>query len=129
MAYALSVTSPKPFDEALTATRDALAQQGFGILTEIDLQHTLKEKLDADIVPYVILGACRPSSAREAVDVEASVGLLLPCNVVVRYLADDCTAVEAVDPDTMVELSGNDALAAMAADVRGRLSAALEEAR
>ena len=125
MSYALSATVRRPFAEALDATRSALSEQGFGILTEIDLAATLKEKLDADIAPQVILGACRPPLAHAALEAEPSIGLLLPCNVVVRAVGADSTLVEAMDPKVMVTLTGNENLADVAADARERLTAAL----
>ena len=100
--YAIAVTVYRPFGDTLSATRDALATQGFGVLTEIDMQATLQAKLDVDIAPQVILGACRPPLAHAALQVEPSIGLLLPCNVVVRAVDDDHTRVEAIDPDIMV---------------------------
>lgn len=123
--YALSVTVPKPFAETLAATRSALADQGFGVLTEIDLRATLKNKLDVDIAPQVILGACRPPLAYAALQAEPSVGLLLPCNVVVRAVDAETTQVEALDPGVMVTLSGNDALTTIAQEATERLRAAL----
>jgi uncharacterized protein (DUF302 family) len=125
MGYALSTTVHRPFAEALDATRSALSEQGFGILTEIDLAATLKEKLDADIAPQVILGACRPPLAHAALEAEPSIGLLLPCNVVVRTIDDDSTLVEAMDPQIMVSLTGNESLSDVAADAGERLTAAL----
>ena len=124
MGYALSTTVHRPFAEALDATRSALSDQGFGVLTEIDLSATLKEKLDADIAPQVILGACRPPLAHAALEAEPSIGLLLPCNVVVREV-ENGTLIEAMDPEVMVTLTGNENLSAVAADARGRLTAAL----
>ncbi len=100
----------------LEDVRSALGDQGFGVLTEIDLAGTLKEKIDADIAPQVILGACRPPLAHAAVQAEPSIGLLLPCNVVVRSLEDGRTAVEAMDPRVMVTVTGNEALGDVAAD-------------
>ena len=125
MGYALSTTVPSPFGLTLEATRTALADQGFGVLTEIDLAATLKAKLDADIPAQVILGACRPPLAYAAIQAEPSIGLLLPCNVVVRSLDDDSTLVEAMDPAVMVTMTGNEALADVATDARARLTAAL----
>lgn len=125
MSYTLSATVNHPFAPTLVATRSALADQGFGVLTEIDLAATLKAKLDADIPAQVILGACRPPLAYAAVQADPSIGLLLPCNVVVRELGDDTTLVEALDPGTMVTLTGNTDLADIAAEARERLSAAL----
>ena len=103
--YAIAVTVYRPFGETLTATREALAAQGFGVLTEIDMQATLKAKLGVDIAPQVILGACRPPLAHAALQVEPSIGLLLPCNVVVRQVDDDRTRVETIDPDIMVSVT------------------------
>lgn len=125
MSYAISTTVPQPFDATLTAVRGALQEQGFGVLTEIDLKATLKAKLDVDIAPQVILGACRPPLAHAALQAEPSIGVLLPCNVVVRSTSDTETTVEAMDPGTMVELTGNEALAVVASDAETRLRAAL----
>lgn len=125
MPYALSTTVRMPFAHALEATRAALGDQGFGVLTEIDLAATLKEKIGADIAPQVILGACRPPLAKAALDAEPSIGLLLPCNVVVRADDDESVLVEAMDPDIMVSITANDALTEVAADARQRLGAAL----
>jgi uncharacterized protein (DUF302 family) len=124
MSHGSSVTLHQPFDEVVTAVRIALATQGFGVLTEVDVQATLKTKLDADTAPYLILGACNPSLAHRALQVDASVGLLLPCNVVVRQVASG-TTVEAIDPMMMVDVSGNLALQAVAVDAAGKLAAAL----
>ena len=125
MGYAISTTVSGGFDETLARTRSALTEQGFGVLTEIDLAATLKKKLDADIPSQVILGACNPPSAFEALRAEESIGLLLPCNVVVRSVGQDTTMVEAIDPATMHVLTGNDALEPMAARVGAMLRAAL----
>ncbi|CAN7342383.1 DUF302 domain-containing protein [Terrabacter sp. LjRoot27] len=126
MDYTLTTTVDADFDATLTATRAQLAEVGFGILTEIDMAATLKAKLDVDIAPQVILGACRPPLAHAALRAEPSIGVLLPCNVVVRAIGAGRTIVEAMDPATMVELTGNDQLADVAADARERLSRALE---
>ena len=126
MGYALRTEVDQPFADTLDATRAALGEQGFGVLTEIDLQATLKAKLDADIASQVILGACRPPLAYAAVQAEPSIGLLLPCNVVVRALGRSRTVVEALDPAVMVTLTGNEDLTDVAADARTRLTAALQ---
>lgn len=126
MDYTLTTTVEADFDATLTATRAQLAEAGFGILTEIDLAATLRTKLDVDIARQVILGACRPPLAHAALQAEPSIGVLLPCNVVVRALGAGRTIVEAMDPATMVELTGNDQLADVAADARERLSRALK---
>ena len=126
MTYTITTTLARPYDEAVSAVRDALVEQGFGILTEIDLKATLKAKIDADIAPYVILGACRPPLAYEAVQADPSIGALLPCNVVVRAQDDDTTIVEAVDPDVMMSMADSDALGEVGADAKKRLVAALD---
>lgn len=126
MSYALSATLNRTFADALEATREALAEQGFGVLTEIDIKATMKAKLDIDVDPQVILGACRPPLAHAALQVEPSIGLLLPCNVVVRYLEPESTVVEALDPAVMVQLTNNAALGPIATDAAERLSAALD---
>ena len=125
MDYALTATVPHPFEETVRATRSALAAQGFGVLTEIDLAGTLKAKIGADIPAQVILGACRPPLAYAAVQAEPSIGLLLPCNVVVRTVDDTTTLVEAMDPEVMVTMTRNENLTDVAADARERLTAAL----
>lgn len=124
MGYAISTTVDRPFDEALQATRDALADQGFGVLTEIDVRATMKQKLDVDVPSHVILGACRPPLAHEALRQEPSLGLLLPCNVVVR---DDAgtIVVEAIDPSMMVAMTGNEGLQGVATEATQRLTAAI----
>ena len=126
MSYALSATLNRTFADALEATREALAEQGFGVLTEIDIKATMKAKLDLDVDPQVILGACRPPLAHAALQVEPSIGLLLPCNVVVRYLEPESTMVEALDPAVIVQLTKNPALGPIATDAAERLSAALD---
>ena len=125
-SYAIAVTVYRPFADTLTATRDALAAQGFGVLTEIDMQATLKAKLGVDIAPQVILGACRPPLAHAALQVEPSIGLLLPCNVVVRAIDGDRTRVETIDPDIMVSVTANPDLQPVATEARTRLTTALQ---
>jgi uncharacterized protein (DUF302 family) len=126
MTHSLSTTLELDFTQALEATRAQLAEVGFGILTEIDLAGTLKAKLGADIAPQVILGACRPPLALAAIEAEPSIGVFLPCNVVVRAVDAQHTVVEAIDPDAMVRLTDNETLATVAADARERLSKALQ---
>lgn len=125
MTYVLSTTVPLPFSAAVNEVRAALDDQGFGILTEIDIKATMKAKMDADVLPQVILGACRPPLALAALQAEPSIGLLLPCNVVVRALDESTTVVEAADPQMMVSMTANPALQAVADEAAQRLTAAL----
>jgi uncharacterized protein (DUF302 family) len=125
MSYGISTTLDQAFEQTLSAVRTALADQGFGVLTEVDLAATLKAKLDVDIAPQVILGACNPPFAYASLQVEESIGLLLPCNVVVRSAGDGRTTVEALDPQVMVAVTGNAALRAVADDAAARLGTAL----
>ena len=112
------------FAQAVTLVTEALKAEGFGVLTDIDVQATMKAKLDADLPPYLILGACNPPLAYRALQAEASVGLLLPCNVIIRQ-TDQGTVVEAIDPMTMVSISGNPALQPVVDEVAGRLNVVL----
>jgi uncharacterized protein (DUF302 family) len=123
--FTLITTLDRPYDAAVAAVRAALGDQGFGILTEIDLKATLKTKLDVDVAPQVILGACRPALAYEALTVDPSIAAVLPCNVVVRAVDESTTIVEASDPDAMMGLAENDALETVATDAKQRLTAAL----
>ncbi|MGW8507165.1 DUF302 domain-containing protein [Streptomyces sp. CLCI03] len=124
MRYDRTVHCSTDFATTVAAVRDALAAQGFGILTEIDVTATLKAKLGHDMEDYLLLGACNPPLARQALDADRAVGLLLPCNVVVR--ADgDRTAVQALDPGVMVTLTGLPALQDIADEATHRLDAAL----
>lgn len=114
------------YDEAVARTKQALQEQGFGVLSEIDMQQKLKEKLDVDTRPYVILGACNPPLAWKALQAEPEIGLLLPCNVIVYDAGNGETVVSAVDPDSMMSVAGkNEALEEVAKDARERLEAAL----
>jgi len=124
MSYTMSATLRRPYGETVAAVRAALADQGFGVLTEIDLRATLKEKLDVDVSPQVILGVCRPQLAHLALQRDPSIAAVLPCNVVVRALDDQTTIVEAFDPGAMMELAG-DRLHEVAMEARQRLGAAL----
>ena len=123
--YTLGTTLDRPYEETVRAVRDALETQGFGVLTEIDLRATLRKKLDVDVPPQVILGACRPTLAYEALQVDPSIATVLPCNVVVRAIDDTATVVEAFDPQAMMGLSGNEGLDSVAADARRRITAML----
>jgi uncharacterized protein (DUF302 family) len=123
--YTLATTLNRPYDSTVEAVRAALGDHGFGILSEIDLKATLKAKLDVDVAPQVILGACRPALAHEALAAEPSIAAVLPCNVVVRAVDDDVTIVEAFDPDAVMGLADNPALRTVAVDAKERLTAAL----
>ena len=128
MGYGISIRIEAPFAEAAAQVRDALKAQGFGVLTEIDVQATLRDKLGQDMEDYLILGACNPSLAHRALGIDSSFGLLLPCNVVVRSEAGQ-TIVEALDPQTMVTITGQPALQPVADEAAGRLRAALDSLR
>lgn len=119
--YTLAATVKKAFPEAVDMVRSALTDQGFGIITEIDMSATLKAKLDVDLPPQLILGACRPALAHQALLADPSIAALLPCNVVVRAVDPSTTAVETFDPAFMVALADGQALRTVAADARERL--------
>jgi uncharacterized protein (DUF302 family) len=123
-SYGKSITLDLPFAEAVARVRGALADQGFGVLTEIDVQATMRTKLQAEVEDYLILGACNPPLAKQALDVDRSIGLLLPCNVVVRA-GSEGTVVEALDPQVMVTLTGQHELKPVADDAGARLDRAL----
>jgi uncharacterized protein (DUF302 family) len=120
--YGISTTVALPFDQALARTRAALESEGFGVLTEIDVASTLRNKLGLEFRPYIILGACNPPLAHRALQAELDIGLLLPCNVVV-YATDvpGRSVVAAFDPGAALTLSGNEAIQPIAEEVRGRL--------
>ncbi len=126
--YTLSITTERPYDATVAAVREQLAEAGFGVLTEIDLKATLKSKLDVDIEPQIILGACRPELAHQALQAEPSIAALLPCNVVVRSVGATTTMVEAFDPAIMTTFvdEPSETLRAVSEDARGRLASALE---
>lgn len=125
-SFALSRTLTCSFDEAVPRVREALSAQGFGVLTEIDLQATMKKKLDKDMRPYLILGACHPPSAWAAMQVEAATGLLLPCNVVVTTNDAGHAVVGAIDPVAMFQVVDAEGMEPVVEDVRKRLQAALD---
>lgn len=124
--YGFGVTLDAPYETAVERTREALAGEGFGVLTEIDVRSTLKRKLDVDFRPYIILGACNPPLAHQALSAERDIGLLLPCNVIV-YATDDParSRVAIMDPEAALSLAGNDAIAPLAAEVKSRLERVL----
>ena len=125
MTYTLDRRFPgAAFDEVDRRTRAALAGKGFGVLTEIDVRATMKKKLDAEIEAYVILGACNPGMAFEAMRIEPKVGAMLPCNVILRQVADG-VEVSAVDPVASMSAIDNHELLALAAKVRTLLADAL----
>jgi uncharacterized protein (DUF302 family) len=128
--YGLGTTVRLPYPEAVQRTRDALAAEGFGVLTEIDVRATFRKKLDVDFRPYIILGACNPPLAHQALTAETDIGLLLPCNVVV-YAGDEAgtSVVAALDPEAALELTGNPAVRPLAREVGERLRRVLEAVR
>ncbi len=128
MTIALSTALQTSFADAVSRTRDALAQHGFGVLTEIDMKATLKAKLGEDMEDYVILGACNPPLAHRAVNADRQIGLLLPCNVVVRAdrADDNSVIVEAMNPQILVEVTGEPALRAIADEVTTKMQAAID---
>lgn len=134
MTYTHHLTLDQPYAQAVESVRAALSEQGFGIITEIDMRATFEKKLDADaaeeIGDYIILGACNPSLARRALAAEPQLGALLPCNVIVRRGADDGhSIVEAMDPKVMVQLSDSDQVRTVAEDADSRLQGALAALR
>lgn len=124
-AYAIPRDVDGAFDEVVERTRSALAAEGFGILTVIDVQATMQEKLGEEMDPYVILGACNPTLAHRGLGVEPDLGVLLPCNVVVRQTGDR-VRVAAMEPNAALALAGNDAIAPIAAEARERIARAVE---
>jgi uncharacterized protein (DUF302 family) len=128
MDYSITIHTPAPFAETAARVRDVLKAQGFGVLTEIDVQATLHDKLGQDMEDYLILGACNPSLAHRALAIDPSIGLLLPCNVVVRTDAGQ-TLIEALDPQTMVTVTGQPSLKPVADEAASRLRAALDSLR
>jgi uncharacterized protein (DUF302 family) len=124
MSYGRTITLDSPYTETVARVRDALAGQGFGVLTEIDVAATMQAKLGKQLEDYVILGACNPPLALQALDAERSLGLLLPCNVVVRA-SDAGTIVEILDPQVMVTVTNRPELTAVADEAARRLDAVL----
>ncbi len=126
MDYSMTVTLDLPYDQAVPAVKQALQEQGFGVLTEIDARATLKEKLGEDMEPYIILGACNPQLAHRALDLDRQIGLLLPCNIVVRADGADRTVVSALDPQVMVAVPEREDLRPIADEAGQRIRAALD---
>jgi uncharacterized protein (DUF302 family) len=123
-AYAITRTVDSTFDDAVSDVTSALAAEGFGILTTIDVQATLKAKLDLDVAPYTILGACNPQLASRGLVIEPDLGVLLPCNVVVRREGDR-TILAAMEPLAALALAGNPELEPIATEARDRLQRAI----
>jgi uncharacterized protein (DUF302 family) len=123
-SYAITTTVDVGFSEAVSRVREELAAEGFGVLTEIDVQATLERKLGVHGEPYLILGACNPPLAHQGLTIEPDLGVLLPCNVVVR-VDGDTVRVAAMEPRAAMELAANPALAPLAAEAHDRLERAL----
>lgn len=119
--YGFHVTVPGSFDEVIEKVTSALQTEGFGVLTTINVQAALKEKIDVDRRPYTILGACNPTLANQAINAEPDIGLLLPCNVLVREEDDDSVTVAFMDPKAVLGLVEGDDVAPLALEVRGKL--------
>ena len=126
MSYYIARTVAGPFETVVADVVERLKAQGFGVLSDIDVQATLKAKLGADMPPYRILGACNPSFAHQALQIEDKLGVLLPCNVIVRETADRRVEVASVDPVVSMDRTGNAALASTAEEVRRRLASVIE---
>ena len=128
MKIGLSTSVHTSFADAVARTREALAQQGFGVLTEIDVKATLKVKLGKDMEDYLILGACNPSLAHRAINLDRQIGLLLPCNVVVRADPNDNNSiiVEGMNPQVLFDVTGEAQLAQLAEEVTDKLQAAID---
>jgi len=124
-SYKLTATTELPFEQAVARAREELTHEGFGVLSEIDVQATLEKKLGIQREPYLILGACNPPLAHRALEAEPEIGVLLPCNVIV-YERQGHTHIAAVDAERMLSIVDNDELAATASDVRQRLAAVVE---
>lgn len=125
MDFTRRIEVDAPYEEVVARVKDALQDQGFGVLTEIDVRQTLKTKLDVDVEPQVILGACNPQLAHRALGVDPRIAALLPCNVVVRVQSGR-TLVEALDPKLIAEVPANPDLAPIADEAGNRIAAALD---
>lgn len=127
MSYHVSKTVDMRFDEAVSTVTEVLKKHGFGVLTEIDVQATLKKKLDVDYRPYRILGACNPQMAYQALQAEDKIGTMLPCNVIVQQREDGKVEVSAVDPVSSMQAIDNPKLASIAGQVRDMLRQVVDE--
>ena len=128
-SYVFSVQSPKGFESTVQAVTDALKQEGFGVLTTIDVQATLKAKLGVEQRPYVILGACNPHFAHQALQVDPDIGALLPCNVVVREEPDATVHVVFMDPQAVLGMVARPEIENLGREVRSRLQRVAESLR
>jgi len=126
MSYYLSKTLETPFESAVEKVTEALKKEGFGVLTEIDMQATMKKKLDVDIRKYRILGACNPPLAYQAIQAEDKIGLMLPCNVIVQEVAGGGTEVAAIDPVASMQAVNNPKLGEVGEQVREKLKRVIE---
>ncbi len=124
MDFTRRIELDTPYEDAIPRVKDALKDQGFGVLTEIDVRQTLKDKLDLDVEPQIILGACNPQLAHRALEIDPRIATLLPCNVVVRT-ENGHTVVEALDPRIIADVPDNPALAPIAEEAGERIQAAL----
>ena len=125
--YSFGGETERNFDDAVKKVTETLKEEGFGVLTEIDAQKVLKEKLGLDRKPYKILGACNPQYAHKAIDMEPQLGTLLPCNILVYEKDDGVVVVSAMNPETALNLVGNPDMEEIAKEVRKRIQAALEK--
>ena len=126
MRYYFARMIDAPFADVVARTRGALKAEGFGVITEIDVKQTLKSKIDVEFRPYLILGACNPAMAHQALLLEDKVGAMLPCNVIVQERSDHCVEVAAIDPVASMQAIDNPALKDKAAEVAGKLRDAVE---
>ncbi len=126
MSYYFSTILSQNFDESIEKVTEALKEEGFGILTEIDVKETFKKKLDVDFRKYRILGACNPGLAHKAIQSESRIGTMLPCNVIVQELEDGRTEISAVDPVASMQAVENTELGSVATEVRNKLKSVIQ---
>jgi uncharacterized protein (DUF302 family) len=125
-AYGVSKTVARPFTDVVGQVSAALGEEGFGVITEIDVKATMKQKLGRDVAPYVILGACNPGYAHQVLEADPQLGLFLPCNVIV-FETREGTTVSAVDPEAMLRLADAGSVTSVAAEVKARLLRVVEQ--